>query len=134
MKIVFFTSFPAYNLVNRTVGKIYFFDKIFTSLYSGQQLNILLIQVNKAGLQFRKLKANFGIAKEGALQVSFILVLDFGIALVLWYRLLVLVLPKWIPPWCLKRFGFGIGLYRQRGGLAGDFYWCWILVFPNFGF
>jgi len=42
MKIVFFTSFPAYNLVNRTV--------------------------NKAGLQFRKLKANFGIAKEGALR------------------------------------------------------------------
>ena len=38
---------------------------------SGQQLNILLIQVNKAGLQFRKLKANFGIAKEGALQVTF---------------------------------------------------------------
>jgi len=43
MKIVFFTSYPAYSLVNRTV--------------------------NKAGLQFRKLKANFGIAKEGALQV-----------------------------------------------------------------
>ena len=53
--------------------------------------------------------------------MSFILVLDFGIALVLWYRLWVLVLPKWIPPWCLKRFGFGIGLYRQRGGPAGDF-------------
>ena len=78
MKIVFFTSFPAYNLVNRTVSKIYFFDKIFTSLYSGQQLNILLIQVNKAGLQFRKLKANFGIAKEGALQVNFVLILYFG--------------------------------------------------------
>jgi len=43
MKIVFFTSFPAYNLINRTN--------------------------NKAGLQFRRLKANFGIAKEGALQV-----------------------------------------------------------------
>ena len=95
-------------------------------------MNILLIQVNKAGLQFRKLKANFGIAKEGALQVSFILVLDFGIALVL-LSVLGFGIAQVDSSLVLERFGFDIGLYRQRGGPAGDFYWCWILVFPNFG-
>ena len=44
------------------------------------QLKPYSIQVNKAGLQFRKLKANFGIAKEGALRVFYFgnMVLDFA--------------------------------------------------------
>ena len=31
------------------------------------------LQTNRSGLQFRRLKANFGIAKEGALQVGLVL-------------------------------------------------------------
>lgn len=44
LKVVFFTSFPAYSMVAKTA--------------------------NKTGMQFRRLKANFGIAKEGALQIQ----------------------------------------------------------------
>jgi len=41
LHVVFFTSFPSYNLVN----------------------------VNRNGMRIKKLKANFGVAKEGALQI-----------------------------------------------------------------
>ena len=36
-------------------------------------ISFISLQTNRSGLQFRRLKANFGIAKEGALQVGHVL-------------------------------------------------------------